>query len=321
MALRVVKAGMLTTIQDCGRWGLQSRGVPVAGPMDPCSHRLANAIVGNRADAATLEVTLLGPELEFEDERVLAVAGAEFELTVDGRAAPLAAPFIVSAGATLHFGSRLRGARAYLAVAGGVAVPPTLGSRATHLISGMGGLEGRPLRAGDLVPLGERPVHAPLTDRAVAAVTPLPDGDARIRVLPGPQAGYFVDDALETLQSGPYAIGGKSDRMGFRLEGPGLRHSQGADIISDATPLGVLQVPASGQPILLMADRQTTGGYPKLATVISADISVVGQLGPGDRILFVVCSPREAIAALIAQERVLMALEDRRQAGGGRKEI
>jgi antagonist of KipI len=278
--------------------------------MDPCSHRLANAIVGNRPDAATLEVTLLGPELEFEDERVLAVAGAEFELTVDGRAKAHGAPFLVSAGATLRFGARIRGARAYLAIAGGVAVPPTLGSRATHLISGMGGLDGRPLRAGDLVPLGEPPADAPLPDRAVTAVTPMPEGDARIRVLPGPQVEYFVDDALETLQSGPYAIGGKSDRMGFRLDGPGLKHARGADVISDATPLGVLQVPASGQPILLMADRQTTGGYAKLATVISADISVAGQLAPGDRISFVVCSLREAMAALIAQERVLMAVED-----------
>jgi antagonist of KipI len=317
MALHVIKAGMLTTIQDRGRWGLQSRGVPVAGPMDPSSHRLANAIVGNGADAATLEVTLVGPELEFEDERILAVAGAEFELTVDGRSAPQAAPFIVSAGATLRFGSRIRGARAYLAVAGGLAVPPTLGSRATHVISAMGGLDGRPLRAGDVVPLGERPANARLADRAVAAITPLPGGDARIRVLPGPQVEYFVDDALETLQSGPYAIGGKSDRMGFRLEGPGLMHARGADIISDATPVGVLQVPASGQPILLMADRPTAGGYPKLATVISADVSVAGQLGPGDRISFVVCSRREAMAALIAQERVLMALEDLRHAGGG----
>jgi antagonist of KipI len=129
---------------------------------------------------------------------------------------------------------------------------------------------------------------------------------------------YFVADALETLQSEPYAIGGKSDRMGFRLEGPRLEHARGADVISDATPLGVLQVPASGQPILLMADRQTTGGYAKLATVISADISVAGQLAPGDTISFVVCSLREAMAALIAQERILMALEEPRQSGGGR---
>ena len=309
MAVRVIKAGMLTTIQDRGRWGLQSRGVPVAGPMDPCSHRVANAIVGNRADAATLEVTLVGPELEFEDERVLAVAGAEFELTVDGRGRQHAAPFLVSAGATLRFGARIRGARAYLAVAGGVAVPPTLGSRATHLISGMGGLDGRALRAGDLVPLGEPPAHAPLPDRAVAAVTPLPEGAARIRVLPGPQMECFVDHALETLQSEPYLIGGKSDRMGFRLQGPRLEHARGADVISDATPLGVLQVPASGLPILLMADRQTTGGYPKIATVITADISVAGQLAPGDSISLSVCSPREALAALIAQERALMAVE------------
>ena len=132
-----------------------------------------------------------------------------------------------------------------------------------------------------------------------------------MRVLAGPQDDHFVPDSLERLQSAPYVVSGRSDRMGFRLEGPVLRHSRGADLISDATPLGVLQVPASGQPILLMADRQTTGGYPKIATVITADLAVVGQLGPGDRISFSLCSAREAMAALIAQERALMALERR----------
>ena len=131
-------------------------------------------------------------------------------------------------------------------------------------------------------------------------------------MLPGPQVEYFSADALEVLQSAPYVIGHHSDRMGFRLEGPRLAHARGADIISDATPLGVMQVPASGQPILLMADRQTTGGYPKIATVIAADIAVAGQLGPADSISFAVCTPREAMAALIAQERALMAVEDRR---------
>jgi allophanate hydrolase len=139
----------------------------------------------------------------------------------------------------------------------------------------------------------------------------LPAGHARIRVLPGPQAEFFRGDALAVLQSAPYTISARSDRMGFRLEGPVLTHdpARGADIISDATPLGVLQVPASGLPILLMADRQTAGGYPKLATVITADVSLAGQLGPGDTIEFAVCSPREALAALIAQERALMAVE------------
>jgi biotin-dependent carboxylase-like uncharacterized protein len=277
--------------------------------MDPCAHRAANAIVGNDANAATLEVTLIGPELEFEDERVVAVTGAVFQMTIDGRPAPHAAPFMVSAGARLRFGSRIHGARAYIGIAGGVAVEPALNSRATHLISRMGGLNGRQLKAGDHLPLGPRTAtHLPAS-KPFERQTPLPEGHAVIRVLPGPQAEYFADDALAALQGAPYTIGGKSDRMGFRLEGPVLRHARGADIISDATPLGVLQVPASGQPILLMADRQTAGGYPKLATVISADISTAGQLAPGDTISFIVCTRREAVAALIAQEQRLMAIE------------
>ena len=308
--LLVIKPGLLTTIQDRGRWGLQSRGVPVAGPMDPCSHRLANALAGNDADAATLEVTLVGPELEFEDERVIAVAGAAFELTVDGRSVPANAACVVYSGSRLRFGARGQGARAYVAIAGGVDVAPTLGSRATHLISAMGGLDGRALKAGDRLPLGD-PLRARRAVRAPprSPVFAVPDGEATIRVLAGPQQEYFTPEALQALQSAPYTIGGQSDRMGFRLDGPPLTHTRGADIISDATPLGALQVPASGQPILLMADRQTTGGYPKIATVISADISVAGQLGPGGTIAFRVCSPQEAMAALIAQERVLMAVE------------
>jgi allophanate hydrolase subunit 2 len=138
------------------------------------------------------------------------------------------------------------------------------------------------------------------------------DPQTTLRVLPGPQLEYFASDALDALQSAPYAIAQNSDRMGFRLEGPRLTHSRGADIISDATPLGVLQVPASGQPILLMADRQTTGGYPKIATVIAADLARAGQLAPADTIRFVVCTPGDALAALIAQERALMALEEPR---------
>jgi len=307
--LLVIRPGMLTTVQDAGRWGFQSRGVPVAGPMDPVSHRVANALVGNDRGAAGLEITLLGPELEFDDERLVAVAGAAFELSLDGRAVQSNAPFIVASGSRLRFGAHGRGARAYLAVAGGIAIPPVLGSRSTHLVSAMGGLAGRALIAGDRLPLGDPARHErrPLLPRS--AVVPLPDHHVQIRVLPGPQVEYFSADALDVLQSAPYVIGQQSDRMGFRLEGSRLGHARGADIISDATPLGVLQVPASGLPILLMADRQTTGGYPKIATVISADIAVAGQLGPSDSLSFVVCTPREAMAALIAQERALMALE------------
>ena len=310
-AIVVIKAGMLTTVQDAGRWGYQSRGVPVAGPMDPVSHRLANALVGNGRDAALLEVTLLGPALEFEDERLVAVAGADFELSLDGRQVPSHAPFTVAAGSHLRFGARRLGARAYLAVSGGITIGPVLGSRSTHLVSGMGGVGGRAVLAGDRLPLGDPSLPQGMALAPQDAIIALPDRHATIRVLAGPQQDYFAADALDVLQSAPYVIAQNSDRMGFRLEGPRLTHARGADIISDATPLGVLQVPASGQPILLMADRQTTGGYPKIATVIAADLTIAGQLAPFDTITFAVCTPAAALRALIAQERALMALEDR----------
>jgi biotin-dependent carboxylase-like uncharacterized protein len=311
VAIRVITPGMLTTVQDAGRWGVQARGVPVAGAMDLVSHRVANALVGNDRAAATLEITLLGPELEFESERVIAVTGADFDLALDGRPARINAPFLVASGSHLRFLARRRGTRAYLAVSGGVDTPAVLGSRATHLVSAMGGHEGRALRAGDRLTLGSSAAGASSLHALESPVVPLADGATTLRVLPGPQDDFFTAHALDALQSAPYIVGGNSDRMGFRLDGPRLAHARGADIISDATPLGVLQVPASGLPILLMADRQTTGGYPKIATVISADMSAAGQLGPGDAVSFVACTPRDAMAALIAQERALMSLEAR----------
>jgi antagonist of KipI len=311
-AIRVIAPGLLTTVQDLGRWGWQSRGVPVAGPMDPRAHRLANTLVENPADAAALEVTLLGPALEFEDERIVAVTGAEFEITLDGQPAPMNGAFQVAAGAVVRFGARLRGARAYLGVSGGIAVPPVFGSRATHVPSRMGGLDGRALRAGDVLPLGKRGRES-FPSRAFSENAPdpfsLPDGKATVRVLPGPQQDRFAADALEVLQSAAYVVDTRSDRMGFRLHGPKLEHAERAEMLSDATAVGGLQVPLRGEPILLMADRQTTGGYPTLATVISADIGVAGQLAPGDGVSFVVASFGEAMAALIAQERTLMAFE------------
>jgi biotin-dependent carboxylase-like uncharacterized protein len=277
--------------------------------MDLCAHRVANALVGNDADAASLEITLLGPELAFEDERLAAIAGAQFDVDVDDRPAPWNAAFLIPSGARLRFRGRRQGVRAYLAIAGGLDCASVLGSRSTHVVSAMGGLDGRALKAGDRVPLGDRSATRRAAPALEAPIVALPRGEAMVRVLPGPQLDYFAPEALATLQSGPYVIAQNSDRMGFRLAGPRIVHARGADIISDATPLGVLQVPASGQPILLMADRQTAGGYPKLATVITADMAVAGQLGPGDSIRFAVCSAREAMAALIVQERALMALE------------
>jgi antagonist of KipI len=317
-SLHVVKPGMLMTIQDRGRWGWQSRGVSVAGPMDPWSHRVANALVGNGPDAAALESTLLGPEIEFDAEQVIAVVGAHFELTLDGRPVSMDAPFLAPDGSRLRFGRRLHGTRAYVAVAGGITVPPTLGSRSTHLASAMGGLDGRALKAGDSLPLGTQEWgRESFLRRRRIRTTPdpflVPNGMATVRVMAGPHQERFGMDALDVLQSAPYAVGHNSDRMGFRLEGPTLASVRGfdgaPDFISDATPLGSIQVPGSGQPIVLMADRQTTGGYPTIATVITADIGVVGQLGPGDSVSFVVCSLGEAMAALVERERAVRAIE------------
>jgi antagonist of KipI len=309
-AVHVIKPGLLTTVQDQGRWGFQALGVSVAGPMDPVSQRIANAMAGNPVDAATLEITLVGPELAFDDERRVAISGAQYEITVGQEQFLSGGAFVVASGTTLRFGRRVRGTRAYLAVAGGFDTPPVLRSRATHLPSMMGGLGGRALIAGDRLPCG--PLRGPVPAALVqpgAIGDAIPEGRATLRVLPGPQSDRFSEDALETLQSALYRVAPSSNRMGFSLDGPRLRHTRGADIISDATPLGVLQVPASGQPILLMADRQTSGGYPKVATVITADIGLAGQLGPGDTIAFAVCSRGEALAALIGQEQRLMAME------------
>jgi antagonist of KipI len=287
--------------------------------MDAVSHRAANALVGNSRDAATLEATVLGPELRFEQATVVAVTGAEFNASIDEARLPLHTPRSCAAGAVLRFGERRAGARAYIACDGGIAVPPVLGSRATHVLSGLGGFDGRALAAGDRVPLGDS------RTQRVRAVRDLPDelrrgpyrsaerAGARLRVIRGPQDEWFDDTTFETLQRTRFTISPQSDRMGYRLHGAPIRRRAGpfgpaGEMISDATFIGGLQVPPSGNPILLMADRQTTGGYPQIATLITADLPVAGQLAPGDWVEFELCTRRQAIAALIAQENRLLGI-------------
>jgi antagonist of KipI len=301
-SLKVIRPGMLTTVQDLGRWGHQDAGVPVAGPMDTYSHRRANRLAGNPDSAAALEVTLLGPELEPDSDIVCAVAGAQFALTVNGAPVDADRAFVAPAGARVRFGARRSGTRATLAVRGGFDVPPTLGSCATSLVSRMGPFGGRPLAAGDVLPIG---AAGPAANLRAGRAMRMPAGGARLRVLLGPHDAMFTPEAVETLLGSRFTITPQSNRMGYRLEGPAVRHTGPADILSDATPVGSLQVPASGQPILLMADRQTTGGYPKIATVISADLPLAGQLAPGDWIQFTGCTRAAAVDALAAQESAL----------------
>jgi antagonist of KipI len=300
----VIKPGMLTTVQDLGRSGYQGLGVPVSGPMDAYSHRLANQLLGNDPMAAALEITLLGPELLADGEMTCAVAGAEIEMTLDGAAVARHQPFPVPSGSRLRCGARGRGARVTLAVRGGFDVPATLGSRATHLVSRMGPFGGRALRTGDLLPVRPAGLSA-----AGSGGTPqplaLPEGGAHVRVVPAVHRERFTDDAWGLLVRARFMVSPHSNRMGYRLDGPVLGHVGAADILSEAMPIGALQVPASGQPILLMAERQTTGGYATIANVITADLPVAGQLAPGDWISFTPVTLDEAVAALREREAAL----------------
>ena len=253
--------------------------------MDTHSHRLANRLVGNGDDAALLEITLLGPHIEFGSALRFAVTGAEFQLTLDEKPAPMNERVDARPGSCLRFGERTRGARAYLAVAGGIDVPLVLNSRSTHIVSAMGGYQGRALRAGDVLPIGER-------EGSGAFFSPLllPEGGARVRVV----AGRYG----EQLAGRRFTISTRSDRMGYRLEGPAVSTDARADVISRPVPTGAIQVPPSGGPILLMADHATVGGYPIAATVITADLPVAGQLAPGDWVEFELCSLEAADEAL-----------------------
>ena len=300
-ALTVVRPGMLTTVQDLGRWGHQHLGIPVAGAMDWYSHARANRLLGNPEEAATLEITLLGPELQAEGEVTCVVAGADFALSVGSASYVSGEPFRLAAGERLRFGARGAGARAFLAVGGGLALPSILGSLSTSLPGRMGPVQGRALKAGDVLPVGTPSAGAARPSHPL----PLPTGGAVLRVIPGPHQDRFTRDAIAGLTRERFTIMSESNRMGYRLSGPPLHHLGSTDILSDATPIGSLQVPAAGQPILLMADRQTTGGYPKIATVITADIPLAGQLAPGDWIEFRVCSRAEAAGALAARVSAL----------------
>ena len=306
-ALTVLRPGLFTTIQDEGRWGSQASGVPVSGAMDFVSHRIANALVGNATSAATLEVTLAGPELRFEEETRIAIAGANLRPSIDGATVSMGVATTCRAGAVLRFGERASGARAYIAFDGGIDSPLVLGSRATHVGAALGGVDGRALVAGDRLaigPSGVRPLHTMShmdgPDPAAKVA-----GGARLRVLPGPQDDFFPEAAFALLERSRFIVTPQSNRMGYRLSGAALPRIPDREMISDTAFVGGIQVPASGEPILLMSDRQTTGGYPQLATVITADLPLAGQLAPGDWVEFARCTRAEAIAALRDQEAIL----------------
>ena len=298
--IHVLRPGLLTTIQDLGRAGYQRFGVSVSGVMDPWAFIVGNRLLGNPDHAAGLEITIQGPELLFEQASSIAITGADLSPTSDGLTIPMWTVVALQAGSRLQFGMRRQGARAYLTVAGGIDCPLMLGSRSTHVRSGLGGLAGRALKKWDQVGVG--PVR---TAGARYAGRTFPESHRpryypapTVRVMPGPQADRFTEGALQTLAGSPYRLTSESDRMGYRLQGSKLIHHTSTDIVSDAVSAGCIQVPADQQPILLMADCHTTGGYAKLATMIAADRSLAAQLSPGDTLSFAIITAEEASTLL-----------------------
>jgi biotin-dependent carboxylase-like uncharacterized protein len=301
-ALFVVEPGLLTTVQDRGRFGLQRVGVPPSGPLDRAAFVVANRLVGNPDGAAALECTIKGPQLEVRHDAVVAVAGAPMGLTINGQDAPSWTAVRVRPGDVLAFQMAQAGCRAYLAVAGGIDVPLALGSRATYLRGRLGGQGGRALQKGDALPVGPPPAGGVREGRTVPpALRPAYPAERECRVILGPQDDRFTAEGIRAFLEGPYDVTPQADRMGYRLKGPEITHARGHDIVSDGIPLGGIQVPGERQPIVLLVDRQTTGGYTKIATVIGADIGAIGQTRPGQRIRFRQVTLEEAHAALAAE--------------------
>ena len=281
----VIQPGLLTTVQDMGRYGYQQYGVPVSGAIDNYALRAANLLVGNHEGEACLEITLLGLKLRVLANTVVAITGADLNPILNNGSLPMWEAVIAGSGDTISFSRPRRGCRSYLAVAGGIDVPKVMGSSSTYVKSRLGGFEGRPLRAGDRLKSGKaRP--AILRRRLPPQYLPEYRNANELRVILGPQDDRFTEEGIHTFLSSEYTISTESDRVGYRLQGPRIEHKAGADIISDGIPLGAVQVPGDGLPIILLVDRQTTGGYTKIATVITADIPKLAQSGPGDTVRF-----------------------------------
>ena len=278
MKLHVLNPGPLTTVQDCGRFGYMAYGIGTSGAMDAAAYKAANALVGNRNGEAVLEATLLGPTIRFDGDCVIALTGADMGAQLDGVPLETYCVHEVRAGQNLTMGMAKTGCRGYLAVSGGIDVPVVMGSRSTNLKCQLGGVEGRALKRGDILETADVSLS---TARKKSVPKPEFSQTVMVRVIPGPQDDLFTPAGLRTLWESEYTVSTSSDRMGLRLDGPAVETVSGSDIVSVGIALGAIQVTSAGQPIILMADRQTTGGYAKVGTVCSVDLPKLAQLRPG----------------------------------------
>lgn len=319
----VLKPGLLTTVQDLGRYGYQQYGLTTAGAMDAYALQAGNLLVGNDKNAAGLEIASTGLTLKALNDSVIAICGADLSTAVLNTAAngkkvftkkvPVWQSFLLRRGQHLNFENPVKGRYAYLTVAGGICVKNMLNSKSTYLKAALGGYHGRALKKGDIISAG--PPAELLTRlsgrRLNPAAIPNFKRHAAVRVILGPQQDAFTAQGLNTFLSAVYQVNAQSDRMGCRLQGPVIQHRQaaGAGMISDATAPGAIQVPPDGQPIVLLADRQTTGGYAKIATVISVDLPLVAQLSPGNTLSFKAVEIEDAQALYIRQKRFFSKLQ------------
>lgn len=325
MSFKVLSPGLMSTLQDFGRQGYQKEGVNNSGAMDIISLRLANMLVGNDEHEAALEITLAGPTLEFTADTLIAITGADLSPMIDGISVKMNRPVAVVAGSVLKFGGCLKGCRAYLSMAGGYDVPMVMGSKSTYVRGSVGGYQGRALAKGDVLGSGQAGSYArhllkyllckgARSFRAASWYVSLPHLSGKemrrpIGTLQGLQMGAFSDESLHDLLTKQFTITNASDRMGYRLEGPRLLLKEPLEMISEIAVFGTVQVPADGNPIILMADHQSIAGYPKIAQVIGADLPRLAQMRPGTKISFREVPLKEAEEQLLEMERYLSSLK------------
>lgn len=308
MGIRILKGGMLTTVQDLGRTGYQSQGFSVAGVMDVRSFKIANLLLDNPENEAVLEFTLIGPTLEFTSSTIIAITGGDFQPVLNGKPVEMYRALYINKGDILKFGSARTGSRGYIAFSSYLNIPVVMGSRCTNLKSSLGGFKGRKLQAGDYIGFRIKRRYLPFFLSRKLEPDHFDDVQAELRVVMGPQDDLFSKQGLETFLTQEYTVTSDFDRMGCRLEGPFIAPKKGSDIISDGIAFGSIQVPAHGKPIILLADRQTTGGYGKIATVASVDIPKLVQRKTDHKIRFRAISVEEAQELYLNEIRELDAM-------------
>lgn len=307
--IRIVKPGTFSTIQDLGRYGYQKYGIPVSGAMDRYSLQIANILVGNKRDEACIEVTMIGPTIKFIDNQVFAVTGAEFPLKLNDTFVEMNRAIEAKPKDILEFGVASRGCRGYISFAGGIDIPSVLGSKSTYIKAQIGGIDGRILKNDDILSIKKTNLFDLKSRKAPEDLIPAFCNEITLRVIIGPEIERFSVEGINTFFNNLYELSTNCDRMGYRLNGPKINHVNGADIISSGINMGTVQITPDGLPIIMMADRQTIGGYTRIANVIGVDIPLLSQLVPGSKIRFKEVDIDSAQKILLEQETKLSKFE------------